>query len=456
MKKIVGSFGCRLLRDEDGQSVVIVSLFVGLLALGFMAFALDTGMLFREKRMAQSAAQAAAVAAAEQAGYGQTSNEQAVADAMAKLNGFDTTKTTDPATVTLSAPTSGNFTGSYVQATVSMPIHTYFLGAFSKALATVPVSATAIAGGGVTSQTCVCVSGNFLLSGDGTLNTTASGSNNSCGIFDNSTNSSSIQMNGGSHLNAMSLASAATGWYPCNLGLSGQCNDSGDTVNSSILIKQGVTSTCAPVLPAAPVFNPSSCLSDPGSRWSNGGSLTEGPSTPGGTICYKSLTVGGSGMYDTLNSGIYVIYGGELHFTGNGNTASNGTPLGGNGVFFYLTNNASLVIDGGATVNLISGGATERNGGTALNLGSYDGILLYQVPGDANPITFGNGSTLYINGGIIAPSASVTFNGGSSATNYQGGFSVQNLTISNGATVNALVDTNQGSLAVGGSPTLVQ
>ena len=135
------------LRDESGQTVVFVAFFMAALALGFVAFALDVGALFREKRMAQSAAQAAAVAAAEEAGYGNTSNKQAVAKAMAKLNGFDTTLATNPATVTLTTPAAGNFTGSYVQATVRMPIHTTFLGAISHGMITVPVSATAIAGG---------------------------------------------------------------------------------------------------------------------------------------------------------------------------------------------------------------------------------------------------------------------------------------------------------------------
>ena len=168
------------LRDESGQTLVFVAFFMGLLALGFVAFALDVGALFREKRMAQSAAQAAAVAAAEEVGYGNTTNEQAVANAMAKLNGFDTTLATNPATVTLTAPTTGNFTGSYVQATVSMPIHTTFLGAFSHGMVTVPVSATAIAGGGISTQTCVCMTGNLSVTSGSTLNATG------CGIFDDS------------------------------------------------------------------------------------------------------------------------------------------------------------------------------------------------------------------------------------------------------------------------------
>ena len=65
MKKNSVSRGLQSLRDESGQSVLFVAVFMGLLALGFMAFALDAGNLFRYRRMAQSAANAAALAAAE-------------------------------------------------------------------------------------------------------------------------------------------------------------------------------------------------------------------------------------------------------------------------------------------------------------------------------------------------------------------------------------------------------
>ncbi len=447
MKKTVESFGYRFLRDESGQAVVIVSVFMGLIALGFMAFAVDTGMLFREKRMVESAAQAAAVAAAEQAGSGQSSNEQAVANAMAKLNGFDTTLATNPATVTLSSPTTGNFTGgSYVQATVSMPIHTFFLGAFSKALANVPVSATAIAGGGGISSTCVCVSGNFSVSGGSTLD--ASG----CGIYVNSAASGSISVSGGSTINASSLAGDSTGWDvpPPPYPPASSIYASGDTIKVPTVV-QGLASTCSTTLPTAPAFNPSSCLTtNPGSGWKSPGTLTEGPTTAGGTICYgKGLTVGANGMTDTLTSGIYVINGGVLTFSSNKN-------LGGNGVFFYLTNGASLVMDGGSGVNLVAGGNMESNGSTAPGVGSYNGILIYQDPNDTAAMTITGGSNPYINGTIIAPTASLTISGGSSSGGMQGGFDVKNLTVTGGS-VGATVGTSMGSLSTPSSaPTLVQ
>jgi Flp pilus assembly protein TadG len=432
------------LRDESGQTVVFVAFFMAALALGFVAFALDVGALFREKRMAQSAAQAAAVAAAEEAGYGNTTNEQAVANAMATLNGFNTTLATNPATVTLTKPTTGNFTGSYVQATVRMPIHTTFLGAISHGMITVPVSATAIAGGGISTQTCVCVTGNFSISGGSTQSAPG------CGVFDNSSSSSSIEMSGGSTLNASSLGGAATGWYPCNLGISGGCDDSGDTINVPTAgIVQGVSTSCTPTLPAAPSY--SSCATDPGGSY---GTFTWGPATASSTICYKALTVGANGSTCTLKPGIYVITTGALHFESGAGGYSN---QGGNGVFFYLTGTASLVIDNGANVNLVSGGATESGGGTAPVVGAYDGVVVFQDPSDTSAMTLSGGSSSYMNGAVIAPSAALTISGGSGVTVMQGGISASSLTISGGGTVKAILDTNEGSLAVYSSkPKLVQ
>ncbi len=145
--------------DEGGQAVVVVAVFMGLVAMGFLALALDAGYLFRERQMVQTAADAAAVAAAEEVATGNSGNEQTVANAVAKLNGFDTTLGKNPAVVTFPAP-SGNFTGgSYVAVTVSKPIPTFFMGVFSSRLATETVAATATAGGGQLSQTCVCLDG---------------------------------------------------------------------------------------------------------------------------------------------------------------------------------------------------------------------------------------------------------------------------------------------------------
>ena len=47
----------KMFRDERGQATTFMALFMGLIMLGFIAFALDVGYLFQKKRMAQAAAE---------------------------------------------------------------------------------------------------------------------------------------------------------------------------------------------------------------------------------------------------------------------------------------------------------------------------------------------------------------------------------------------------------------
>jgi len=94
----------KIVRDESGQTIVLFAVFMGLCAIGFLAIALDAGLLFREKWMARAAADAVAVAAAEEVVLGQsTTEENTVAAAVAKINGFDNSLATNPATVVVSA-----------------------------------------------------------------------------------------------------------------------------------------------------------------------------------------------------------------------------------------------------------------------------------------------------------------------------------------------------------------
>jgi hypothetical protein len=160
--------------------------------------------------------------------------------------------------------------------------------------------------------------------------------------------------------------------------------------------------------------------------------------------------VNGNGDTATLNPGIYVINnGGTLHFN------SGGPNLGGNGVVFYLTNGANLAIDNGANVNLVAGGNTKSGGGTGQDTGIYDGILFYQDPGDAQPISIQGGSTVFINGEIVAPLADVTLGNGSSGT-VAASMVVKSLTMNGGGTLTSSASTNLGNLSVGGASYLVQ
>jgi Flp pilus assembly protein TadG len=429
----------KLFQDEGGQSTIIAAAFMGLVAMGFLAFALDVGMLSRQKRMAQAAADAAALAAAEEVSAGASSNEQTVANAIAKMNGFDTTLSTNPATVTLSTPSSGNYSGSsYVQATVSRPVPTMFLRAFRSSWATMTVSATSIAGGSQTSQTCVCLEGTsgevLNLSNNAKLNAT------SCGLVDNSTSSNALGIVGSATLTALTLGTVSSNWNN-----SSNINNGGSIASSTDIV-QGITSTCGPTMPTAPTY--SSCVADPGGSY---GTFTWGPASASSVVCYNALTVGANGSTCTLNPGIYVINGGELHFESGANSHSN---LGGNGVFFYLTGSASLVIDNGANVNLVAGGATESGGGTAPTVGSYNGIVVYQAAADTQTVQIQGGSSTFMNGALYAPGANIDMANGSGGT-IEGGIVASSLTMAGGAILNATTDTNEGSLSIG-SPKMVQ
>src|SRR5258708_349627 len=74
------------LKDESGQALIITAL--GMTCLfGFAALATDVGLLLREKRMAQTAADGAAVAGASELFVGDP-QVSSVAKSAAGLNGF--------------------------------------------------------------------------------------------------------------------------------------------------------------------------------------------------------------------------------------------------------------------------------------------------------------------------------------------------------------------------------
>jgi hypothetical protein len=161
--------------------------------------------------------------------------------------------------------------------------------------------------------------------------------------------------------------------------------------------------------------------------------------------------VGANAGVTTLKSGVYVISNGYLHFEAGANGHSN---LGGNGVFIYLLSGGSLLIDNGANVNLVAGGATQSNGSTAPSVGNYDGILVYQPSSNTTAMNVAGGSTAYMSGSIYAPAAPVTLSNGSGST-ITSSIVSQTLSITGGATLNATSGNNMGNLVLT-SPRLVQ
>jgi Flp pilus assembly protein TadG len=430
------NLGRKLLMDESGQSTMLIAAFVGILLLGFVALGLDVGYLFHEKRMAQAAADAAAVAAAEEVTAGNDLNKTSVASAMAKLNGFDPNDGVNPAVVTIGNPSVGNYVNAngYIEVKVSKPVPTFFMGLLNPSAKTVTVSARAVAGGGQSSPTCICLEGPHGT--DFAVGNAATVTANQCGIVDDSDGANAPAVTagaigGGGSISALALSTVSSAKIvPTN----------GAQITSSTTVVTGLNSTCAPTLPTVPTYDSTQCTADPLSHYGNGSSsYSIGPNgnftnnqQGGTTVCYSGgLTIGSNNDTVTLNPGIYVINGGTVEFKSGANNKSN---LGGNGVFFYLTNGASLVIDNGANVNLV-----------APTSGTYAGTLIFQDPSDTNAMTIAGGSTVNVSGIIYAPTSNVALNNGSNTT-INADFVAYTLTLSGGENLKSYATTNLGTL----------
>lgn len=240
---------------------MLIVVVIGLLLLGFVAIGLDVGYLFHEKRMAQAAADAAAVAAAEELSSGNTGNEQTVANAMAAANGFDPNASRNPASVTLSTPNAGNYSGStsYIQAVVSKPVPTVFFGIVSSSDKLVSVSARAVAGGGMSSPTCICLEGQS--GNDLNMSNNAQIQAPACGITDDSSGSNAVSVTGSALINALSLGTVSSSWNN-----SGNINNNG-TISSSTKVVQGISTQCQPTLAAPTLPAGLPCYSNPIQGW---------------------------------------------------------------------------------------------------------------------------------------------------------------------------------------------
>jgi len=372
-----GGFAMKRFADESGQTLITSALAMTCL-LGFVALATDVGIMMRQKRMAQTAADAAAIAGASELKYlgsSATAAIQAAGLAAAGQNGFPATTsgttTSGGVTVTINVPPQlgvhANASG-YVEAIVSIQQPTIFMGIFGFANMTPSARAVATTGGGAANG-CVYV-----------LNPTASDAMDlqgsftvsapNCGIIVDSTNAgSALNFTGkGGSLSAGSVGVVG--------GCSGSCTFNPPT---NTPVTTGIVAQSDPLgnltMPD-PTQNPlaASCTAP------KGGTLT-GTISASSVVCYSgNVTLSNV----TLNGGTYV-------FTGNVTLDSN-------------------VTTSGATLD-INSGTLSINTGTTLSLlaptsGAYNGIALMQPLANTNQITIQKGDASgTVEGIIYAPGA---------------------------------------------------
>lgn len=428
-------------KRETGYAIILTTVAI-LALLGFMGLAIDAGALRYEKRLQQTAADAAAIAGANNLAFGGVT--QGAQDA-SSANSFADTSTSCssncPAsgsvgyvTVTVNNPPSfgphaagTTNAGHYVEVLVSAVHPTYFMRALGIAQQTITARAVATdLGSGGGQGACMVELGaptnaiqGFNITGSAVLNASPD-----CGIVDNgnydptggalTVNTGSFSVSGGCVGSGCGKGSVNCAITPDTCPTLGSAAGSDPLAGTPIPCTSGYTCTGG------------GSISIDGSGGS-GGKGGGGGSTNCGTGCsfsngvytiqpgtYSSISIkgangGGSGCTSSTSvvfqPGVYIINGsGGFSETGN-------ATLSGNGVTFYFTGAAAPQITGTPNIQL-----------TAPSSGDWAGILMYEDPADTNTGPFPNGPTVggdncsNYEGALYFPNDEITFYGNDTMT----------------------------------------
>lgn len=387
----------RKFKDESGQVLIMVALSMTVL-IGFVGFATDVGMLLREKRIAQSAADGAAIGAATEALYERNwttvnSNMYNAAALDASLNGYTTSAgngAKDSSTgVTLTVYAGSNITipgyssGGNFQAIVTKTRPTVFMYVFGKIFgndfSSIDVTATAIASNEIASNGC-----GWFPNGNGYNPAVTMGGSSevfatTCGISVNG----AVDMGGSSNVTAQYLVStgaltnaghsSVTGQVASNVG--GVISDPWQYLQASTPTLSGTTCTASGGM---------SCIYDQGC---SGSSCTLTGTLAPNTVYYydKGVNITGT-VQSTAGSGNTIYLAGTtpyLAFAVNGTVSitpprpAGSSCLGDANPFCGVVIDAPLAGQGLAPSGCVSGKAKnyDQNGEIYFDFGSSTGTL---------------------------------------------------------------------------------
>jgi hypothetical protein len=379
----------KFLKDENGQTLVLTVLAMTVV-LGFIALAIDVGMLFRAKRNLQTAADAAATAGALDYYYYQSATSaRTMGCNAAAANGVSGTCTTGAcgsgggAQICINVPPQYGpiKSGNFVEAVINQPNPTVFMSIFG--YGSVAVAAKAVAGLPGNSSACVWLMDSAMsraldLKGNGTVDAT------NCGVYVNSNSSSAVSMNGHTSINAASLVVVG--------------NDTGaaNVVPGHTRINAPPQTPPIPLnLPGIPSTGCTSTITQSEITLStNGGSkiseASAGGSSANNVVCFTNA--GGV----TIDDGV-VLPGaagnGVLYVFENGVNLSGAVTLGS---ATYTNGQFSNTL--GATLDLAGGSLNQGNAALSIyapTSGAYNGIALMQP-------------TTNTTGGVHCPSSPVS------------------------------------------------
>jgi len=407
------------MNKQSGQVLIGVAFSMVMLA-GFAGLAIDLGTLRYQRRLQQTAADAAAIAGAHEVRYNGGVGITSAGLSASASNGFTNTagdvsncSASGAAVGTVCvqmvhAPADGPHAGqlNYVAAFVAVVQPTYFMKIFgvNSQLVVARAVATNV---GQSSNNAGCV---YTLGPPGTgVGVTTSGTPTlnapTCGIFDNgdfTTNGKKIDITAGS------------------IGAVGDVTNHG---GGTVLCGNPLANCNVEQIP--PVSDPLSFLPAP-----SVGVPTAWTGTPVPGTTYSSITIN-SGDVVNFPAGTYIVNG---SFTINGgsnvcNQVAAGCSTSGvqnAGVTFYITNGGTVKTNGTANISL-----------SAPNSGTYAGILFYQDPSDTSIAIMDGTANSFFQGGLYFPGAELDFGG--TITNTTAAYTVivaNDLKVNGTATVN--------------------
>jgi len=395
----------RIVQDRSGAMLVFVAIAMVTL-MGFLAMTLDVGAGGKERRIAQTAADAAAIGGAieiQRKNFGLVSGG-ALQESI--RNGFLATETTvnyPPA----SGPHAGN--SAYVEVLIDRTIPTIFGSLFN--VASMNIHARAVAGVGSHSLNCIY---SLDPTGPSAIEVDNGGElDTNCGIAINSTNPNALDVNSSGEL---------------------------DTNGGGIAISGGWTGnkppTPAPATGSAPVTNPLATLAMP----------SFGACDHTGLLVINKDTVLTPGVYcggininskqATLQPGIYIMAGGGLSVQTSGIIIGAGVALvntidpSGTYAFgpFYFGNGCKATLSAPTTDPL-------------------KGILMFQDPAApanvVNTFACSSDSGPELTGTLYFPTQQITFDGSNSGTQIIGAVVAKNVFVS--GKVDVINDTSNNT-----------
>ncbi len=371
----------RLAVDRRGATAVIVALSLTVL-MGFAGLAVDVGLWYRDKRLAQGAADSAAYSAAVDRAAGDTA-AGAIAAAKAITAQYGLVDGAGGVSVVVNLPPASGpnaATAGAAEVIVTVPETLFFTRLFisSASVAGRAVAVSGASGGKYCVEALDPSSSKTTVS----INNGATVDTSACGMAVNASGSAALAVTSGGVLNAANVS--IVGNYVTNNG--GQLNVTGKTLTSAPAVTDPYAGVAVPA--AGACTGPAS--------YANGGAHYN--ITPG-TYC-SGFSVG-NGATVTMAPGVYIVKGGSFSLQG-------GTTVTGTGVTIVLTgsggNYATANIANGVTLNL----AAPTSGATS-------GLAIFQdrLAPTSGSNAIAGGASMLVTGALYFPHQTVNFSNAS-------------------------------------------